>query len=167
MTALESNSGEKRLRVDIGEDADSYVFSISNNGPEIRRILGKIIEGQEDFTAVAQCGSFSEALTDFTRYKPDVAFVDIDLGGESGLECAKILAELNPKVKIVFATAHSEYMTNAFAIYAYDYLVKPFKMERVIRTLKRIRDTMYRRRGMVFKSLRKQGRRQIRLRTNC
>lgn len=110
--------------------------------PEIRKILGKIIEKQDGFEVVAQCGSFAQAVTGFSRYKPDVAFVDIDLGGESGLECAKILTELNPKVKIVFATAHSEYMANAFEIYAFDYLVKPFNMERVVRTLKKIRETL-------------------------
>ena len=106
--------------------------------PEIRKILRKIIEKQDGFEVVAECGSFAEALTESSRYKPDVAFVDIDLGGESGLDCAKLLTELHPKIKIVFATAHSEYMANAFEIYAFDYLVKPFNMERVQKTLSRI-----------------------------
>lgn len=110
--------------------------------PEIRKILRKIIEKQDGFEVVAESGSFAEAMTEFSRYKPDVAFVDIDLGGESGLDCAKLLTELNPKVKIVFATAHSEYMANAFEIYAFDYLVKPFNMERVIRTLKKLKETL-------------------------
>lgn len=35
-------------------------------------------------------------------------------------------------------TAHSEYMSNAFDIYAYDYIVKPFDIQRVERTLRRI-----------------------------
>lgn len=110
--------------------------------PEIRRILRKMIEKQDGFEVVAEAGRFSEAVMQFTQLRPDVAFVDIDLAGESGLECAKILTELNPKVKIIFATAHSEYMANAFEIYAFDYLVKPFNMERVVRTLKRIRENM-------------------------
>lgn len=108
--------------------------------PEIRKILRKIIEKQDGFEVVAESGSFAEAMTEFSRYKPDVAFVDIDLGGESGLDCAKLLTELNPKVKIVFATAHSEYMANAFEIYAFDYLVKPFNMERVVRTLNKLKE---------------------------
>ena len=110
--------------------------------PEIRKILRKIIEKQDGFEVVAECGSFAEALTDSSRFKPDVAFVDIDLGGESGLDCAKLLTELNPKIQIVFATAHSEYMANAFEIYAFDYLVKPFNMERVVRTLKKLKESL-------------------------
>ena len=72
-----------------------------------------------------------------------MVFADIDLNGESGLECVKVLLALNPKLKVVFATAHSEYMANAFEIYAFDYLVKPFNVERVVKTLKRIRDNHY------------------------
>lgn len=110
--------------------------------PEIRLILKKLINKQDGFEVVTEAGTFAEAVQEFTKYKPDVVFVDIDLNGESGLECAKVMVEINPKVKIIFATAHSEYMANAFEIYAFDYLVKPFNMERVIKTLSRIKDSL-------------------------
>lgn len=109
--------------------------------PEIRRLLHKMVEKQEGYQVVSECGDFAGAVADFARYKPDVAFVDIDLNGEDGLNCAKVLTELDPKLKIIFATAHSEYMANAFEIYAFDYLVKPFNMERLARTLDRIRSS--------------------------
>lgn len=109
--------------------------------PEIRKLLHKMVEKQPGYQVVSECGDFSGAIVEFTRYRPDVVFVDIDLNGEDGLECAKVLTELNPKLKVIFATAHSEYMANAFEIYAFDYLVKPFNMERVARTLERIRET--------------------------
>ena len=112
---------------------------IIEDEPDIRRLLRKIIEKQEGFEVVSESADFTSAISDFARYKPDVAFVDIDLGGQSGLECAKILTELNPKLKVIFATAHSEYMANAFEIYAFDYLVKPFNVERVVKTLSRIK----------------------------
>lgn len=109
--------------------------------PEIRKLLRKIVERQEDFEVVAEAGSFAEAITEFTKYRADVVFADIDLNGESGMECVKVLLELSPKLKVVFATAHNEYMANAFEIYAFDYLVKPFNVERVVRTLGKIRET--------------------------
>lgn len=112
---------------------------IIEDEPEIRKLLKMIVEKQEGFTVVAESGDFASAISDFTKYRPDVAFVDIDLKGESGLECAKVLTELNPKLKVIFATAHSEYMANAFEIYAFDYLVKPFHVERVVKTLSRIK----------------------------
>lgn len=106
---------------------------------QIRKLLRKIIEKQDGFEVVAEAESFSAAVTEFNKYRPDVVFVDIDLNGESGLECAKVFVELNPKLKVVFATAHSEYMANAFEIYAFDYLVKPFNVERVVKTLNRMK----------------------------
>ena len=113
---------------------------IIEDEPEIRKLLRKIIEKQEGFKVVSESGDFASAVSDFAKYRPDIAFVDIDLNGTSGLECAKILTELNPKLKVIFATAHSEYMANAFEIYAFDYLVKPFNIERVVQTLSRIRE---------------------------
>lgn len=109
---------------------------------EIRRLLHKMVEKQPDYQVVAECGNFAEAVAEFARYRPDVVFVDIDLNGEDGLNCARVLTELDPKLKVIFATAHSEYMANAFEIYAFDYLVKPFNMDRVVRTLDRIRGTL-------------------------
>ena len=113
---------------------------IVEDEPEIRRILGKMIEKQDGFTVVAACGDFAGGITAFMKYRPEVVFMDIDLAGESGLDCAKTITELEPKTKIIFATAHSEYMANAFEIYAFDYLVKPFDLERVTKTLTRIKE---------------------------
>jgi two-component system LytT family response regulator len=106
---------------------------------QIRMILGKMIEKSEGCQVVSSCGNFAAAISDFIKLRPDVVFMDIDLGGESGLDCAKAITEVDPKVKIVFATAHSEYMANAFEIYAFDYLVKPFDLERISKTLARIK----------------------------
>jgi len=106
---------------------------------EIRRILKEMIERQDGFQVVSDCADFAGAITDFLKYRPEVVFMDIDLNGESGLDCAKTITELEPKVKIIFATAHSEFMANAFEIYAFDYLVKPFNLERVGKTLSRIK----------------------------
>ncbi|WP_029320132.1 LytR/AlgR family response regulator transcription factor [Butyrivibrio sp. AE3004] len=106
---------------------------------QIRDILKKMIEKTSDCEVVATCGNFASAISDFIKHRPDVVFMDIDLAGESGLECAKAITEVEPKVKIVFATAHSEYMANAFEIYAFDYLVKPFNLERIGKTLDRIK----------------------------
>lgn len=106
----------------------------------IRLFLKKIIEKQGKFQVVAECDELTESVIQFGRKQPEVVFLDIGIKGQSGIECAKILTELNPKVKIIFATAHSEYMPEAFELYAFDYLVKPFDIERVRHTLDRIAD---------------------------
>ena len=105
----------------------------------IRTILRKIIERVDDFEVVGESGQMLEAISLFTKEKPEVVFLDIEINGGSGLECARMIADLDPKTKIIFATAHSEFMSNAFEVYAFDYLVKPFNVERVSQTLERIK----------------------------
>ena len=58
--------------------------------------------------------------------------------GLGGVECAKRIIDIDPRIYIVFATAHDEYMKEAFEVYAFDYIVKPFGIKRVHETLDRI-----------------------------
>lgn len=106
----------------------------------IRTLLKKIIERHEGFEVVGECDNMADSIRLFTKFKPDVVFLDVELNGDSGLECAQVIADINPKTKIIFATAHAEYMREAFAVYAFDYLIKPFKVERVGHTLDRIKE---------------------------
>lgn len=105
----------------------------------IRTLLKKIIEKNEGFTVVGECDNKCDAIKLFNELDPDVVFLDVELNGESGICCAKELAAINKKAKLIFATAHSEYMANAFEVYAFDYLVKPFNLARVNLTLDKIR----------------------------
>jgi two-component system LytT family response regulator len=105
----------------------------------IRMLLRKIIERNEGYEIVGESDNLADAVTLFTKTKAEVIFLDIEINGTSGLECAKIIADLEPKTKIIFATAHAEYRSDAFEVYAFDYLVKPFNVERVNHTLDRIK----------------------------
>ena len=105
----------------------------------IRKLLRKIIEKKEGFEIVGETDNLSETISLFTRTRAEVIFLDIEINGTNGLECAKIIADMEPKTKIIFATAHSEYMSAAFEVYAFDYLVKPFNVERVYHTLDRVK----------------------------
>lgn len=121
---------------------------IVEDEPGIRKLLEKIISRNKGFEVVAQCGSFHEAVEKYSLCKPEIVFMDIEIKEDeadetassrvNGAQCARILSNLNTKLKIIFVTAHSEYMSNAFDIYAYDYIVKPFDTGRIERTLRRI-----------------------------
>ena len=114
---------------------------IVDDEPNIRKILKKAIESHPVFEVVGDCDAMTDAIIQFNAKKPDVVFMDIEINSGSGIDCAKVIRELNPDVKIIFATAHSEYMSNAFEIYAFDYLVKPFNMDRIRQTLERIENS--------------------------
>ncbi len=107
----------------------------------MRLILNKILSKAEGFEVIGEAENGNEALRLIESNKPDVVFLDIQMPGLNGVECAKRLIDIDPRIFIIFATAHQEYMPEAFEVYAFDYLVKPFNLERVDKTLKRIRQS--------------------------
>lgn len=61
----------------------------------------------------------------------DVAFLDIQMRGITGLTVAKQLKKTSPKVNIIFTTGYSEYAIDACNIQTSGYLLKPVSAEKV------------------------------------
>lgn len=106
----------------------------------MRLVLKKALEEAAGIKLVGEASDGEEALQLYDKHKPEIVFLDVEMPKMTGLECAKAIADANPKTIIIFVTAHSEYMPEAFELYAFDYLVKPFKLERLHQTLQRIQD---------------------------
>ena len=108
----------------------------------MRMIMRKMIEKAEGFTLCGEADNGPDLLKLVEQYKPQVCFLDVEMPGMTGLECAKAIQDTDPRTILVFATAHDDYMAQAFEVYAFDYMVKPFKVERVMKTLERIRQVV-------------------------
>jgi len=67
----------------------------------------------------------SKALSYAEKNRVDIAFLDIEMGGMSGIELAKRLKAIYGKTNIVFVTGYSEYALDSYAVSATDYLLKP------------------------------------------
>lgn len=65
--------------------------------------------------------------------KPDIALLDIEMPGMNGIELAKYIKEKNTECIIIFITAYDrfDYAIEAMHIKALDYLLKPWKEERL------------------------------------
>lgn len=88
---------------------------------------------------IAAFRSADEAL-DYAGESPvDIAFLDINMKGFTGLELAKALQERNPRVNIIFCTGFAEYALEAYNLYASAYLMKPISVEAVQRALSCLR----------------------------
>ncbi|MEN1727973.1 MAG: response regulator transcription factor [Pseudomonadota bacterium] len=68
----------------------------------------------------------------------DVVFLDIKMPGQSGVTFASELQERPNPPLIVFVTAFDDYALQAFELFAFDYLLKPFNNERLRATIDRI-----------------------------
>ena len=65
--------------------------------------------------------------------KPDIALLDIEMPGMNGIELAKYIKEKYAECIIIFITAYDrfDYAIEAMHIKAFDYLLKPWKEERL------------------------------------
>ena len=68
-----------------------------------------------------------------------VAFLDVELAGESGVELARKLQLINPRTNIIFLTGHSEYAGEALDLHCSGYLLKPLTPEKVLREIIHLR----------------------------
>lgn len=117
-----------------------YKVLIADDDIGMRLILKKIIEKYDEFELVGEVEDGEKAILSFEKYSPDIIFMDVEMPKLNGVECAKKIFDINPKTIIIFATAHSEYMPEAFEVYAFDYIIKPFKIDRVNKTLERVKE---------------------------
>ena len=69
----------------------------------------------------------------------DVAFLDIHMRGMNGVEVAKRLKEINPKMNIIFVTGFSDYKGDAMDMKASGYIMKPVTAEEVKAELEDLR----------------------------
>lgn len=121
---------------------DSIRILIADDDPGMRTVMRKLAEKAEGYTLVGEAEDGNQLLELYEETRPDVVLMDVEMPGMTGIECAKVIQDRNPRTIMVFATAHEQYMRSAFEVYAFDYLVKPFRTERALNTLSLIRDRL-------------------------
>ena len=118
---------------------------IADDDSGMRTVMRHMIAKVEGFTLIGEAESGLKLMELVETHRPQVVFLDVEMPGMSGVECARLIQDMDPATVIIFATAHDQYMGDAFEVYAFDYLLKPFKVERVMKTLERARDRINRR----------------------
>ena len=88
---------------------------------------------------VGQAANGLDALRMIDEEAPDVVFLDISMPGMTGLDVAARLAGGPQPPRIVFVTAHDQYAVDAFEHAAVDYLLKPASLERLDKTVGKLK----------------------------
>lgn len=83
--------------------------------------------------------SAEKALTFLEKNTIEIAFLDIELKGASGIELRQKALEIPV---CVFISSHSESAAETFELQTLDFIVKPFKFPRFEQTVKRIEEFM-------------------------
>lgn len=83
--------------------------------------------------------SGEDALAFGSKSLCEIAFLDIDMSNIDGITLAKRLKHANPKINIIFVTAHSQYAIEALALHSSGYIMKPATKEKIERELENLR----------------------------
>lgn len=121
------NQVQQKKRILIVDDSS---FMRSN----IRAILESA-----GYDVVAEGQNGLEAMELFYEYRPDAIIMDITMPEFSGLQALKEIKSLNPDAIIIMCSAISQksYIKEALDLGASDFILKPFKPNTVIITLKK------------------------------
>ena len=110
---------------------------IADDEPHLARALATGLAALwPDLQLLPMARNGVEAAERIAALKPDIAFLDIQMPGLTGLEVAQ---GIEGATRVVFVTAYDEYAVQAFEQEALDYVLKPVKAERLQRTVDRVR----------------------------
>lgn len=106
----------------------------------MRGALAVLLDLEDDLEVVAQVGSGTEIVPAALARTPDVALLDIELPGRSGLDAAADLAEQLPGCRVVMVTTFGRpgYLQRAMAAGAVGFLVKDGPIEGLADAIRRV-----------------------------
>jgi two-component system LytT family response regulator len=107
-----------------------------------RAVLREMLADEPDVKIVGECANGFDAVKAASELRPQVVFLDIEMPKLDGFE---VLELLDPGIAVVFVTAYDSYAVRAFEVHAVDYVLKPFRAERLGEALKNARERLGRR----------------------
>jgi two-component system LytT family response regulator len=100
-----------------------------------RREMRGLLAEFDEIGVAGEAENLAEAVDLIQKEKPDVVFLDIQLGGENGFD---LLEKIERNFRLIFVTAFDAYAIRAFEVNALDYLLKPVNPERLAKAIERL-----------------------------
>ena len=122
------------------------VFADDDAG--MRLMVRKLLERSGGFDILGEAENGEALLKLVDKHAPQLIMLDVEMPKMTGIEAARIIQDTDPSILLVFTTAHDQYMADAFSVYAYDYLLKPFKIDRALQTLDKAKQLIKTRRSV-------------------
>ncbi|HBG5346374.1 TPA: response regulator transcription factor [Clostridioides difficile] len=115
---------------------------ICDDEKQQRSMLNKIITREMDLWGYpCQIKEYSngESLIynlEHENYYIDIIFLDIELGKSNGVDIAKTIRKYSKNTIIIFVTGFSDYVFHGYDVGALNYILKPYKTEKICKVLK-------------------------------
>src|SRR5271170_3909715 len=114
----------ERFLMNERADEMSKSILIADDSQEVRKHVSRILRSNQDFEVCAEAVNGQEAVAKARELHPDLVILDLGMPVMNGLEAARELKRILPRVPIILFTLHGEILSDAQA--------KPFGVDRVI-----------------------------------
>lgn len=115
---------------------------IVDDEPLSLQLMEKKLNNIGGVEVVGMFANAESVLNELKNLDFQVAFLDIEMAGLSGLDLAEMIMEWNSQIHIVFVTAYRDYAIQAFELDSLDYLLKPVMKDRLEKTILRLQENI-------------------------
>ncbi|WP_373426114.1 response regulator [Paenibacillus radicibacter] len=107
--------------------------------PMVQEVNRMFIEQVDGFEVIGKAGNGVDGLRMIEEDQPDIVFLDVFMPSLDGISTLQQIRSLSLPVDVIVVTAakDTETLRTMIRYGAIDYIIKPFKLERVIQTLER------------------------------
>jgi CheY-like chemotaxis protein len=81
---------------------------VADDNPIIRKMLCQIFEGEDDYDLCAEATNGQEAIDLALRCRPELIILDLSMPVLNGLDAARELKKMMPRVPIILFTQYSD-----------------------------------------------------------
>ena len=104
------------------------------------RMMIKDILTKNGYTEVSEAADGEIAVQMYSEFKPDLVLMDITMPNKTGIEALKDIKAMDPGATVVMCSAMGQeaMVIEAIKLGAKDFIVKPFKADRILSTIQKI-----------------------------
>ena len=104
------------------------------------RMLIKDALTKNGYTNILEAADGAIACDVYAAEKPDLVIMDITMPNKTGIEALKDIKGMDPMAKVVMCSAMGQeaMVVEAIKLGALDFIVKPFKPDRILQTVKKV-----------------------------
>jgi two-component system chemotaxis response regulator CheY len=112
---------------------------VADDASFMRQIIRDILES-DGHEIVAEASDGIQAVEQWQKHHPDVVTMDIVMPRRSGIDAVRAIAAIDATARVVMCSALGQetLVTEALQAGACDFIVKPFKPDAVLATLRRV-----------------------------
>ena len=113
-----------------------YKIAVCDDEEAVSAQVKELITEWNPSVDVVCFSSGEELLENYQSY--EAVFLDIDMAGMNGIETGKAIRKKDKDTKIVYLTAYRDYVSGAFGVHAFQYLLKPVNKKAIWNVLEEI-----------------------------